>query len=125
MKILYLDNVLAEKSTLQGFTAISRSFVKIIIRKVLFILGRDEEHQKDPQTEDENEEENESQDESSEEEDSEEADDDDEDKLLDDPNVKECIAVGNFNAQQEGDLTFTVNMSLSKFFDCRSSRIKE
>ncbi|NXQ81285.1 NPHP1 protein, partial [Nyctibius grandis] len=68
----------------------------------------DEEHQKDPQTEDENGEEDESEDEeSSEEEDSEEADDDDEDKLLDDPNVKECIAVGNFNAQQEGDLTFT------------------
>uniref|UniRef100_A0A8B9C464 Nephrocystin 1 n=2 Tax=Anser TaxID=8842 RepID=A0A8B9C464_9AVES len=42
--------------------------------------------------------------ESSEEEDSEETDD--EDKLLDDPSVKECIAVGNFNAQQEGDLTF-------------------
>ncbi|NXN51758.1 NPHP1 protein, partial [Rynchops niger] len=67
----------------------------------------DEEHQKDPQTEDENEEEDENEDEeSSEEEDSEEADDDEEDKLLDDPNVKECIAVGNFNAQQEGDLTF-------------------
>ncbi|NXG86866.1 NPHP1 protein, partial [Stercorarius parasiticus] len=67
----------------------------------------DEEHQKDPQTEDENEEEDESEDEeSSEEEDSEEADDDEEDKLLDDPNVKECIAIGNFNAQQEGDLTF-------------------
>ncbi|XP_035752140.1 nephrocystin-1 [Egretta garzetta] len=68
----------------------------------------DEEHQKDPQTEDENAEEDESEDEdSSEEEDSEETDDDDEDKLLDDPNVKECIAVGNFNAQEEGDLTFT------------------
>ncbi|XP_074673683.1 nephrocystin-1 isoform X2 [Strix aluco] len=71
----------------------------------------DEEHQKNPQAEDENEEdENEEEDESedeesSEEEDSEEADDDD--KLLDDPNVKECIAVGNFSAQQEGDLTFT------------------
>uniref|UniRef100_A0A8D0FMG3 Nephrocystin 1 n=1 Tax=Strix occidentalis caurina TaxID=311401 RepID=A0A8D0FMG3_STROC len=76
-----------------------------------FILGRDEEHQKNPQAEDENEEdENEEEDESedeesSEEEDSEEADDDD--KLLDDPNVKECIAVGNFSAQQEEDLTFT------------------
>ncbi|XP_075003929.1 nephrocystin-1 isoform X3 [Calonectris borealis] len=68
----------------------------------------DEEHQKDPQTEDENGEEDEGEDEeSSEEEDSEETDDEDEDKLLDDPNVKECIAVGNFNAQQEGDLTFT------------------
>ncbi|XP_055672408.1 nephrocystin-1 isoform X2 [Falco peregrinus] len=66
--------------------------------------GVDQEHQKDPQAEDENEEEEDSEDEeSSEEEDSEEAD---EDKLLDDPNVKECIAVGNFNAQQEGDLTF-------------------
>ncbi|NXH69459.1 NPHP1 protein, partial [Hydrobates tethys] len=68
----------------------------------------DEEHQKDPQAEDENGEEEESEDEeSSEEEDSAETDDEDEDKLLDDPNVKECIAVGNFNAQQEGDLTFT------------------
>ncbi|NWR56523.1 NPHP1 protein, partial [Bucorvus abyssinicus] len=68
----------------------------------------DEEHQKDPPTEDENGEEDESEDEeSSEEEDSEEADEDDEDKLLDDPNVKECIAVGNFHAQQDGDLTFT------------------
>ncbi|KFZ55009.1 Nephrocystin-1, partial [Podiceps cristatus] len=68
----------------------------------------DEEHQKDPQTEDENEEEGESEDEeSSEEEDSEEADEEDEEKLLDDPNVRECVAVGNFNAQQEGDLTFT------------------
>uniref|UniRef100_A0A669Q435 Nephrocystin 1 n=1 Tax=Phasianus colchicus TaxID=9054 RepID=A0A669Q435_PHACC len=45
--------------------------------------------------------------EGSEEEESEEADEEDEDKLLDDPDVKECIAVGNFNAQQEGDLTFT------------------
>ncbi|XP_010135046.1 PREDICTED: nephrocystin-1, partial [Buceros rhinoceros silvestris] len=68
----------------------------------------DEDHQKDPPTEDENGEEDESEDEeSSEEEDSEEADEDDEDKLLDDPSVKECIAVGNFHAQQEGDLTFT------------------
>ncbi|NXS94507.1 NPHP1 protein, partial [Jacana jacana] len=67
----------------------------------------DEKHQKDPQTGDENGEEDESEDEeSSEEEDSEESDDDMEDKLLDDPNVKECIAVGNFNAEQEGDLTF-------------------
>ncbi|NXD84634.1 NPHP1 protein, partial [Halcyon senegalensis] len=66
-----------------------------------------EEHQKAPQTEDENEEEDESEDEeSSEEEDSEEVDDDEEEKLLDDPNVKECIAVGNFSAQQEGDLAF-------------------
>ncbi|XP_032041209.1 nephrocystin-1 isoform X2 [Aythya fuligula] len=64
-------------------------------------------YQKDPQTVDEDKEEDESDDddaESSEEEDSEETDD--EDKLLDDPSVKECIAVGNFNAQQEGDLTF-------------------
>ncbi|KAM9562204.1 nephrocystin-1 isoform 1-T1 [Guaruba guarouba] len=69
----------------------------------------DKHHQKGPQSEDENEEEDESEDEeSSEEKDSEEAeDDDDEDKLLDDPNVKECVAVGNFDAQQEGDLTFT------------------
>ncbi|XP_010149883.1 PREDICTED: nephrocystin-1, partial [Eurypyga helias] len=67
----------------------------------------DEEHGKGAQTEDENEEEEESEDEeSSEEEDSEETDED-QDKLLDDPNVKECIAVGNFSAQQEGDLTFT------------------
>ncbi|XP_062464648.1 nephrocystin-1 isoform X2 [Pezoporus occidentalis] len=69
----------------------------------------DKHHQKGPQSEDENEEEDESEDEeSSEEKDSEEAEDDDEeDKLLDDPNIKECIAVGNFDAQQEGDLTFT------------------
>ncbi|XP_053918595.1 nephrocystin-1 isoform X2 [Cuculus canorus] len=67
----------------------------------------EEEDHKDPQTEDESEEADESKDEeSSEEEDSEETDDEDEDKLLDDPDVKECIAVGNFNAQQEGDLTF-------------------
>ncbi|XP_061845340.1 nephrocystin-1 isoform X2 [Colius striatus] len=62
----------------------------------------DEKRHKDPQTEDEDESEVE---ESSEEEDSEEADE--EDKLLDDPTVKECVAVGNFSAQQEGDLTFT------------------
>ncbi|XP_062427646.1 nephrocystin-1-like isoform X2 [Rhea pennata] len=61
-------------------------------------------NQKDAQTEDENEEDDGDEEESSEEEDSDEADD--EDKLLDDPDVKECIAVGNFNAQQEGDLTF-------------------
>lgn len=76
-------------------------------------MGRDDEHHKDPQSEDEKEEESEDEseaEESSEEEDSEEADD--ADKLLDDPDVKECIAVGNFSAQQEGDLTFTVNMSL-------------
>lgn len=76
-------------------------------------MGRDEDRQKDPPTEDENGEEDESEnEESSEEEDSEEADEDDEDKLLDDPSVKECIAVGNFHAQQEGDLTFMVHMSL-------------
>ncbi|XP_009075876.1 PREDICTED: nephrocystin-1, partial [Acanthisitta chloris] len=63
----------------------------------------DKGHQKGPQAEDENEEEEESEDEGSEEEDSE---DDDEEKLLDDPNVKECVAVGNFDAQEEGDLTF-------------------
>ncbi|KAM6432997.1 nephrocystin-1 isoform 2-T2 [Rhynochetos jubatus] len=70
----------------------------------------DAERGKGAQTGDENEEEDESEDEqSSEEEDSEEANDEEEeeDKLLDDPNVKECIAVGNFSAQQEGDLTFT------------------
>ncbi|KAF1642004.1 UNVERIFIED_CONTAM: Nephrocystin-1, partial [Eudyptes robustus] len=87
------------------------------LQKLVLVLDQDngtmnyavgEERQKDPQTEDENGEEDESEDEeSSEEEDSEETDDEDEDKLLDDPNVKECIAVGNFNAQQEGDLTFT------------------
>ncbi|NXY47199.1 NPHP1 protein, partial [Ceuthmochares aereus] len=87
------------------------------LQKLVLVLNQDnvttsrvaeEEHQKDPQTEDENEEADESKDEeSSEEEDSEETDDEDEDKLLDDPDVKECVAVGNFNAQQEGDLTFT------------------
>ncbi|KAM6354957.1 nephrocystin-1 isoform 2-T2 [Podargus strigoides] len=65
-----------------------------------------EEHQKEPQTEDENGQKDESEDEESSEEEDSEVDDDDEDKLLDDPNVKECVAVGNFNAQQEGDLTF-------------------
>ncbi|XP_071438365.1 nephrocystin-1 isoform X2 [Pithys albifrons albifrons] len=82
------------------------------LQKVLLALAQesvtkdyteDEEHQKGPHGEDGNEEEEESEDEeSSEEEDSEE----DEEKLLDDPNVKECVAVGNFEAQQEGDLTF-------------------
>ncbi|XP_054239586.1 nephrocystin-1 [Indicator indicator] len=66
----------------------------------------DEEHQEDPQRQDKNKGEDESEDEESSEEDSEETDDE-EDKLLDDPNVKECITVGSFNAQQEGDLTFT------------------
>ncbi|XP_030304188.1 nephrocystin-1 [Calypte anna] len=90
------------------------------LQKLVLVLDQDkvttnstaeEKNQKDPQTEDENGEEDESEDEeSSEEEDSEEPDDDeeeDEDALLDDPDVKECVAVGNFNAQQEGDLTFT------------------
>ncbi|NWZ96718.1 NPHP1 protein, partial [Nesospiza acunhae] len=67
-----------------------------------FVLGRGEEHQKGPHAEEGNEEEEESEDEESEEEDTEE----DEEKLLDDPNVRECVAVGNFDAQQEGDLTF-------------------
>ncbi|KFP09606.1 Nephrocystin-1, partial [Egretta garzetta] len=91
---------------------LSRQLQKLVLvldqENVTMNYAVDEEHQKDPQTEDENAEEDESEDEdSSEEEDSEETDDDDEDKLLDDPNVKECIAVGNFNAQEEGDLTFT------------------
>ncbi|XP_059684517.1 nephrocystin-1 isoform X2 [Gavia stellata] len=79
------------------------------LQKLILVLDQDNvEHQKDPQIEDKNREEDESEDEEgSEEEDSEETDDEDEDKLLDDPNVKECIAVGNFDAQQEGDLTFT------------------
>ncbi|NWT53816.1 NPHP1 protein, partial [Erythrocercus mccallii] len=62
-----------------------------------------EEHQKGPRAEEGNEEEEESEDEESEEEDTEE---EDEEKLLDNPNVRECVAVGNFDAQQEGDLTF-------------------
>lgn len=70
-------------------------------------MGRDED-QKGPHAEDGNEEEEESEDEESEEEDTEE----DEEKLLDDPNVRECVAVGNFDAQQEGDLTFVVTLSL-------------
>ncbi|XP_064507065.1 nephrocystin-1 isoform X3 [Pseudopipra pipra] len=84
------------------------------LQKLVLVLGQDnvtkyyrvdEEHQKGPHGEDGNEEEEESEDEeSSEEEDSEE--EEDEEKLLDDPNVKECVAVGNFEAQQEGDLTF-------------------
>ncbi|KAM9382512.1 nephrocystin-1 [Phaethornis superciliosus] len=87
------------------------------LQKLVLVLDQDkvtansraEEKQKDPQTDDENGEEDETEDEeSSEEEDSEEPDDDeDEDALLDDPDVKECVAVGNFKAQQEGDLTFT------------------
>ncbi|NXV71385.1 NPHP1 protein, partial [Atlantisia rogersi] len=84
------------------------------LQKLIPVLDQDnvtthyaagKEHQKDPQTEDETEEEDESEDEeTSEEEDSDEADDNDD--LLDDPNVRECIAVGSFDAQQEGDLTF-------------------
>ncbi|NWH80755.1 NPHP1 protein, partial [Piaya cayana] len=87
------------------------------LQKLVIVLNQDnvttscvmeEEHRKDPQTEDENEEADESKDEkSSEEDDSEETDDEDEGKLLDDPDVRECVAVGNFNAQQEGDLAFT------------------
>ncbi|NXU98170.1 NPHP1 protein, partial [Cettia cetti] len=69
-----------------------------------FLWGRDEEHQKGPCAEEGNEEEEESEDEESEEEDTEE--EGDEEKLLDNPNVRECVAVGNFDAQQEGDLTF-------------------
>ncbi|NXF71655.1 NPHP1 protein, partial [Sclerurus mexicanus] len=82
------------------------------LQKVLLALDQDnvtkdyaadEEHQKGPHGEGGNEEEEESEDEES----SEEADsEEDEEKMLDDPNVKECVAVGNFNAQQEGDLTF-------------------
>ncbi|NWI95724.1 NPHP1 protein, partial [Pitta sordida] len=83
------------------------------LQKLLLVLDQDnvtkhypadEEHQKGPHGEDGNEEEEESEDEeSSEEEDTEE---EDEEKLLDDPNVKDCVAIGNFDAQQEGDLTF-------------------
>ncbi|NWR72741.1 NPHP1 protein, partial [Centropus unirufus] len=87
------------------------------LQKLILVLDQDdvtvhgtedEEHWKDSQTEDEKGEADESKDEeSSEEEDSEETDDEDQDKLLDDPDVKEYVAIGNFNAQQEGDLTFT------------------
>ncbi|NXU09060.1 NPHP1 protein, partial [Pardalotus punctatus] len=82
------------------------------LQKLLLVLDQDnvtknepgaEEHQKDPHAEDGSEEEEESEEAEGEEEDSEE---EDEEKLLDDPNVKECVAVGNFDAQQEGDLTF-------------------
>ncbi|XP_010003296.1 PREDICTED: nephrocystin-1 [Chaetura pelagica] len=65
------------------------------------------ESREDPQTEDENGKEDESEDEESSEEEESEETDDDEDELLNDPNVKECVAVGNFSAQQEGDLAFT------------------
>ncbi|XP_063247411.1 nephrocystin-1 isoform X3 [Prinia subflava] len=64
----------------------------------------DEEHQKGPCADEGVEEEEESEDEESEEDDTEE--EEDEEKLLDNPNVRECVAVGNFDAQQEGDLTF-------------------
>ncbi|NWI01034.1 NPHP1 protein, partial [Tichodroma muraria] len=83
------------------------------LQKLLLVLGQDnvtknypgdEEDQKGPHSEEGNEGEEESEDEESEEEDSEE--EEDEEKLLDDPNVRECVAVGNFDAQQEGDLTF-------------------
>lgn len=79
-------------------------------------MGRGEEHKKGPHAEEGNEEEEESEDEESEEEDTEE---DDEEQLLDDPNIRECVAVGNFDAQQEGDLTFVVNISVKSFY-CRS-----
>lgn len=81
-----------------------------MLKKIWFVLGRDEEHQKGPHAEDGNEEEEETEDEESEE--SEEDTEEDEEKLLDDPNVRECVAVGNFDAQQEGDLTIVVNISL-------------
>ncbi|NXN02539.1 NPHP1 protein, partial [Sylvia borin] len=82
------------------------------LQKLLLVLDQDnvtknypegEEHQKGPRTEEGNEEEGESEYEASEEEDTEE---EDEEKLLHNPNVRECVAVGNFDAQQEGDLTF-------------------
>ncbi|NWW32813.1 NPHP1 protein, partial [Panurus biarmicus] len=81
------------------------------LQKLLLVLNQDnvtknhpgdEKHQKGPHAEEGNEEEKESEGEESEGEDTEE----DEEKLLDDPNVRECVAVGNFDAQQEGDLTF-------------------
>ncbi|XP_005042746.1 PREDICTED: nephrocystin-1 isoform X2 [Ficedula albicollis] len=84
------------------------------LQKLLLVLDQDnvtksyagdEEHQKGAHAEEGNEEEEESEDEESEEEDTEE-EEDDEEKLLDDPSVRECVAVGNFDAQQEGDLTF-------------------
>ncbi|NXS83252.1 NPHP1 protein, partial [Erpornis zantholeuca] len=80
------------------------------LQKLLLVLDQDkvtknypgdEEHQKSPHAGDGNEEEQESEDEESEEEDTEE-----DEKLLDDPNVRECVAVGNFDAQEKGDLTF-------------------
>ncbi|XP_064271572.1 nephrocystin-1 isoform X6 [Passer domesticus] len=83
------------------------------LQKLLLVLDQDnvtknypggEGHQKSPHAEEGNEEEEESEDEESEEEDTEE--EEDEEKLLDDPNVRECVTVGNFDAQQEGDLTF-------------------
>ncbi|XP_050829012.1 nephrocystin-1 isoform X5 [Serinus canaria] len=88
------------------------------LQKLLLVLDQDnvtksypggEEHQKGPHAQEGNEEEEESEDEESEEEDTEEEEEEeeeDEEKLLDDPNVRECVAVGNFDAQQEGDLTF-------------------
>ncbi|NWU74368.1 NPHP1 protein, partial [Onychorhynchus coronatus] len=82
------------------------------LQKLLLVLDQDNvtkyytEHQKGPVGEDGNEEEDESEDEESSEEEDSEEDEEDEEKLLDDPNVKECVAVGKFDAQQEGDLTF-------------------
>ncbi|XP_064565733.1 nephrocystin-1 isoform X1 [Zonotrichia leucophrys gambelii] len=89
------------------------------LQKLLLVLDQDnvtrnypggKEHQKGSHAEEGNEEEEESEDEESEEEDTEE--EDDEEKLLDDPNVRECVAVGNFDAQQEGDLTFVKGETL-------------
>nr|XP_008172310.2 nephrocystin-1 isoform X1 [Chrysemys picta bellii] len=65
--------------------------------------------QNSPPTEQENDEEEDEDEESSGEEDAEEEEDeeeDDDDELEDQPTIKECITVGDFVAQQEGDLTF-------------------
>ncbi|NXS55128.1 NPHP1 protein, partial [Brachypteracias leptosomus] len=87
------------------------------LQKLLLVLDQDdvttnsaaaEGRKKNPQTAARNEEdESEDEESSEEEEESEEADEEEEEKLLDDPDVKECVAVGDFSAQQEGDLPFT------------------
>lgn len=42
---------------------------------------------------------------------------------MDNPNVRECVTVGNFDAHQEGDLTFVVNISLQRVFAAHHSEL--
>ncbi|XP_065257654.1 nephrocystin-1 isoform X2 [Emys orbicularis] len=90
-----LAAVLSQDNVTKGYTVTKRH--------------QDGKCQNSPQTEQENEEEEDEDEESSGEEDAEEEEDeeeDDDDELEDQPTIKECITVGDFVAQQEGDLTF-------------------